>query len=139
MISSTTEFRVRYSETDQMGRVYYANFLVYFEVGRTHLIRQHWKPYSNLEKEGYFLPVLEARCRYHHPIGYDDLIHIETKLSFSRPTILHFEYALTNPETSALIAEGFTEHCFMHRDGKPRRAPSELYRLVKQGAGEQYG
>jgi acyl-CoA thioester hydrolase len=90
MLKSTEDFRVRYSETDQMGRVYYSNFLVYFEVGRTHLIRQHWKPYSELEKDGYFLPVLEARCRYYQPVGYDDPLRIETTLTFPRPTILHF-------------------------------------------------
>jgi acyl-CoA thioester hydrolase len=134
MIASTTEFRIRYSETDQMGRVYYSNYLVFFEVGRTHLIRQHWKPYSALESDGYFLPVLEANCRYHHPIGYDDLIRIETHLSLARPTVLRFDYSLTCPEKSFLVAEGFTEHCFMNRDGKPRRMPPELFRMITQGA-----
>ena len=133
MIKGITEFRVRYSETDQMGRVYYANFMAYFEVGRTHLIRQHWKPYSQLEKEGYFLPVLEAGCKYHNPVGYDDLLRVETSLSFPRPTILHFDYIITQPDQSILVAEGFTDHCFMNREGKPRRAPAELYRLVNQG------
>jgi len=133
MLTSTVDIRARYSETDQMGRVYYSNYLVYFEVGRTHLIRQYWKSYSDLEKDGYFLPVLETHCRYHNPVGYDDLIRIESRLTFTRPTILHFDYVLTNPEKSFLIAEGYTEHCFMTRDGKPRRAPAELHRLVREG------
>ena len=136
MLQSTTEIRARYSETDQMGRVYYSNYLIFFEVGRTHLIRHYWKPYAELEQDGYFLPVLETGCRYYNPVGYDDLIRIESRLTFARPTILHFDYTLTNPEKSFLIAEGFTEHCFMNRDGKPRRAPAELYRLVKEGIGE---
>ena len=133
MIVSTTEFRIRYSETDQMGRVYYSNYLVFFEVARTHLIKQYWKPYSALELEGYYLPVLEANCRYHHPIGYDDLIRVEARLSLARPSVLRFDYSLTCPEKSFLVAEGFTQHCFMTRDGKPRRMPPELYRMITQG------
>ena len=134
MLKSNTEIRTRYSETDQMRRVYYANFLVYFEVGRTHLIRLYWKPYAELEKEGYFLPVLEAQCKYHQPVGYDDLLNIETILTFTRPTILHFDYHITAPELSLNVADGYTNHCFMNREGKPRRSPVELYRLVEQGA-----
>jgi acyl-CoA thioester hydrolase len=136
MLKNTTEFRVRYSETDQMGRVYYANFLVYFEVARTHLIRQYWKPYADLEKEGYLLPVLNASCKYHHPVGYDDLIHIETCLTMPRPTILHFDYIVKAPEYSVMVAEGSTEHCFIDTAGKPKRISQELALLIKEHPGE---
>ena len=136
MLRNTTEIRVRYSETDQMGRVYYANFLVYFEVARTQLIRKYWKPYSELEKEGYLLPVLKASCQYHHPVGYDDLIHIETYLTMPRPTILHFDYIVKALEYSVLVAEGSTEHCFIDTAGKPKRVPQELVQLIKEHPGE---
>jgi acyl-CoA thioester hydrolase len=119
-----------------MGRVYYANFLVYFEVGRTHLIRAHWKPYTELEKEGYLLPVLKAACEYHHPVGYDDLIQVETHLTLPRHTLLHFDYIATDPERSLLVAEGYTEHCFIHPDGRPRRVPPELYRMIKDSGSD---
>ena len=132
MITNTTELRVRYSETDQMGRVYYANYLVYFEVARSTLMRGHWKPYAELEDEGYFLPVLEAKCSYYHPVGYDDLIRIEAKLTLPRPTIMHFDYILIDVKRSRIIAEGFTEHCFMSREGKPRRIPPELHQLINK-------
>jgi acyl-CoA thioester hydrolase len=135
MLKSTTEFRVRYSETDQMGRVYYANFLIYFEVARTYLIRKYWKPYADLEKDGYLLPVLKANCQYHHPVGYDDLIQIEAHLTLPRPTVLHFDYIVKAPEYSVLVAEGSTEHCFIDKEGKPKRVPPELVHLIKEYSG----
>ena len=119
-----------------MGRVYYANFLVYFEVARTQLIRKHWKPYSELEKDGYLLPVLNASCQYHHPVGYDDLIQIETCLTMPRPTVLHFDYIVKAPEYSVLVAEGSTEHCFIDTTGKPKRVPQELVQLIKEQSSE---
>jgi len=136
MLKSTTEIRVRYSETDQIGRVYYANFLVYFEVARTQLIRNHWKPYSELEKDGYLLPVMNAGCKYFLPVGYDDLVRIETCLTLPRPSLLRFDYTIDNPRCLTLVAEGFTEHCFVGRDGKLRRVPRELVRLIKESTGE---
>ncbi len=139
MIKHTHEFRIRYSETDQMGRAYYANYLIFFEVARSNLMRHYGKSYAEFEKEGYFLPVLEAKCRYYHPVGYDDLIRIETCLSLPRPTILHFDYLLTDVKRARIIAEGSTEHCFMTREGKPRRMPPELYRLIKDNPDKANG
>ncbi len=139
MIEHTTEIRIRYSETDQMGRAYYANYLIYFEVARSTLMRSHWKSYAELEEEGFFLPVLEVKCRYYHPVGYEDLIRIEARLSLPRPTVMHFDYVLIDIKQSRIIAEGSTEHCFMTRDGKPRRIPRELYRLITEGFNETNG
>jgi acyl-CoA thioester hydrolase len=75
------EHRVTYAETDQMGFVYYANYLVYFEIGRTEYIRSSGMSYKQLEDLGYMLPVLEASCKYHKPAKYDDILTIRTKVT----------------------------------------------------------
>jgi acyl-CoA thioester hydrolase len=112
-----------------MGFVYYANYLVYFEVGRTSFVRQVWKPYSEIEKEGYILPVLSASIEYKNSASYDDLLTIETTLkSFSR-TRLQFDYQVFR-EDGTLLAIGHTEHCFLYPSGKPRRMPEELWEVL---------
>jgi acyl-CoA thioester hydrolase len=87
----TTEVRVRYAETDQMGVVYYANYLVWFEIGRVELLRSLGLAYSDLEKEHEtILPVVEANCRYKAPARYDDRITIETRPSLLRGSVIKF-------------------------------------------------
>src|ERR1700760_2672164 len=91
----TTEVRVRYAETDQMGVVYYANYLVWFEIGRVELLRSLGLAYSQLEKEHkLILPVVEANCRYRSPARYDDEILIETKPAMLRGSVLKFAYRI---------------------------------------------
>ena len=112
----TTEVRVRYAETDQMGIVYYANYLVWFEIGRVELLRSLGLAYSQLEKEHQcILPVAEARCRYRAPARYDDKILIETRPALLRGAVLKFAYrVLRKPaqegEAAELLAEGETVH-----------------------------
>src|ERR1700721_3015894 len=89
----TTEVRVRYAETDQMGIVYYANYLVWFEIGRVELLRSLGLAYSQLEKDHQcILPVIEATCRYKAPARYDDRILIETGPSLLRGSVIMFAY-----------------------------------------------
>ena len=117
-MSVTTEVRVRYAETDQMGIVYYANYLVWFEIGRVELLRALGFSYSLLEREHQcILPVIEARCRYHSPARYDDQILIETRPAMLRGSVLKFAYRILRKasnsqdgEESALLAEGDTVH-----------------------------
>ena len=91
----TTEVRVRYAETDQMGIVYYANYLVWFEIGRVELLRSLGLAYSQLEKDHQcILPVVEASCRYRSPARYDDQILIETRPSLLRSSVLKFAYRI---------------------------------------------
>jgi acyl-CoA thioester hydrolase len=111
----TTEARVRYAETDQMGIVYYANYLVWFELGRVELLRSLGLAYSQLEKEHEcILPVVEATCRYRSPARYDDEILIETRPSLLRGSVLKFAYRIlrkgSNGAEPALLAEGETVH-----------------------------
>ncbi|MGA3047154.1 MAG: thioesterase family protein [Terracidiphilus sp.] len=111
----TTEVRVRYAETDQMGIVYYANYLVWFEIGRVELLRSLGLAYSQLETDHQcILPVIEATCRYKSPARYDDQIVIETRPSLLRQSVVKFAYRIlrkaANGEEPALLAEGETVH-----------------------------
>jgi acyl-CoA thioester hydrolase len=112
----TTEVRVRYAETDQMGIVYYANYLVWFEIGRVELLRSLGLAYSQLENEHQcILPVVEASCRYRSPARYDDRILIETRPALLRGAVLKFAYriyrkASQEGKEQELLAEGETTH-----------------------------
>jgi len=111
----TTQVRVRYAETDQMGIVYYANYLVWFEIGRVELLRSLGLAYSQMEIEHkLILPVVEASCRYKAPARYDDQILIETSPSLLRGSVLKFAYrilrAADEGESPKLLAEGETVH-----------------------------
>ncbi len=112
----TTEVRVRYAETDQMGIVYYANYLVWFELGRVELLRSLGLAYSRLETDhGCILPVIQAHCRYRSPARYDDEILIETRPALLRGSVLKFAYqvyrkASHEGEERELLAEGETAH-----------------------------
>jgi acyl-CoA thioester hydrolase len=123
----TTQVRVRYAETDQMGIVYYANYLIWFELGRVELLRSLGLAYSRLETDhGCILPVIEARCRYRAPARYDDEILIETQPAMLRGTVLKFAYRIyrkldQKEKQRELLAEGETVHVVC--DGELRRKP----------------
>lgn len=122
----TTEVRVRYAETDQMGIVYYANYLVWFEIGRVELLRALGLTYNQLEIDHQcILPVIEASCRYRAPARYDDEILIETRPSLLRGSVLKFAYQVwrkaTDAEERKLLAEGETVHVVC--DGELNKKP----------------
>ena len=112
----TTELRVRYAETDQMGIVYYANYFIWFELGRVELLRSLGLAYSRLEKDhGCILPVVSASCRYRAPARYDDEILIETTPAMLRGSVLKFAYLIyrklnQKEKERELLAEGETVH-----------------------------
>jgi acyl-CoA thioester hydrolase len=112
----TTQVRVRYAETDQMGIVYYANYLVWFELGRVELLRSLGLAYSQLEKEHEcILPVVSASCRYRSPARYDDEILIETRPAMLRGSVIKFGYEIyrkpaNQGQMRELLAEGETVH-----------------------------
>jgi acyl-CoA thioester hydrolase len=114
-MSTVTELRVRYAETDQMGVVYYANYLVWFEVGRVEFMRSLGFDYKQMEMEdGCILPVVEANCRYRAPARYDDVILIEAGPVILKGSLLKFAYrvfrASNAREGQMLLAEGETVH-----------------------------
>jgi acyl-CoA thioester hydrolase len=128
----TTQVRVRYAETDQMGIVYYANYLVWFEIGRVELLRSLGLAYSQLETDHQcILPVVEATCRYRSPARYDDEILIETRPSLLRGSVIKFGYRLLRKEKEGkeptLLAEGETVHvvCDDQLNRKPLPAEHE--------------
>ncbi len=112
----TTEVRVRYAETDQMGIVYYANYFIWFELGRVELLRSLGLAYSRLETDhGCILPVVSAHCRYRTPARYDDEILIETRPAMLRGSVLKFSYEIYRKpghegKERELLAEGETVH-----------------------------
>lgn len=112
-----TEVRVRYQETDQMGVAYHANYLVWFEVGRTEFMRKIGMPYAEFEKGGLYLPVLKAYCEYKHAVRYDDLLTIITRLEQLQNVRLTFHYDVRRE--SKLLASGYTEHAFINEKGRP--------------------
>lgn len=125
---SMTTLRVRYAETDQMGVVYYANYLVWFEVGRTEFCRQHGFEYRDMEREdGLCIIVAEAQCRYKAPARYDDEILIKTRLTAVRRRVLVFGYEIYRQADNLLLAEGETTHVVVDHEGRPCPLP-EKYR-----------
>lgn len=114
------DFRVRYAETDAMGVVYYANYLVWFELGRTEWIRAHGATYRQFEEHGILLPALHASCDYRNSARYDDLVRVETTVTtFSRARV-GFAYRVlrVEPGPETLLVEGRTEHAFLSREGR---------------------
>lgn len=127
MISHTSEIRVRYADTDKMQFVYNGKYLEYFEVGRTELLRSLGLPYSEVEKSGYQLPLLEAGVTYKNPAKYDDLILVKATLKELYSPKVNIEYLITRKETEEIIAEGFTTHIFMNAETKKAVRPPKLY------------
>jgi acyl-CoA thioester hydrolase len=127
---SKSRFRVRYAETDQMGMVYYANYLVWLEVGRSDFCRECGFSYRDLEREEQaFLTVAEANCRYLAPARYEDEIAVETELSRVRSRVIEFTYRVKCGST--LLAEGRTLHVVIGSDGRPRSMPQRYLELLK--------
>ena len=117
------ELRVRYAETDQMGIAYYANYLVWFEVGRSEFCRQRDFSYAALESLGYKLVVTEVQCRYRNAARYDELITVRTKLKALDKRIITFGYEIVRKDKDKLIAEGESRHLCVDAAGKPKSLP----------------
>ena len=134
MISHKTEIRVRYADTDQMKVVYHGKYLEYFEVSRAALIRSLGLPYSELEKRGIFLPVVEAFAKYRRPALYDDLLFIEAIVSELPKATLKIKYQIFRDGEKEPLAEGYTIHSFLNvSTGKPTRPPSYFMQVLKNG------
>jgi acyl-CoA thioester hydrolase len=126
MLSNSTQIRVRYGETDQMGYLYYGNYALYYEVGRTHLIRELGLTYRELETQGIIMPVAELHSKYLRPALYDDLITVKTILK-ELPTDhkITFHSELYNEE-GALLNIGATTLVFLELPDKKRRPMPEV-------------
>jgi acyl-CoA thioester hydrolase len=124
--TNITRYRVIYGDTDQMGIVYYANYLRWFERGRSEFLRQIGLPYTAIEQQGFNFPVIEVTCRYIQPARYDEVIKIETTLAEIGRARLGFSYRIARESDDALLAEGSTSHACVSRSGRPVRLPKIL-------------
>jgi acyl-CoA thioester hydrolase len=122
--------RVRYAETDQMGMVYYANYYVYFEIGRAEYIRALGFPYRDMERDDdSFMVVAESHCRYRRSARYDDLLRIRTRVAESRRRSIRFAYEIVNDATGEVLATGETLHVVCNKEGRPKTLPEKYRRF----------
>ena len=120
------EIRVRYAERDQMGVAYYANYLVWFEVGRSEFCRERGFCYADLEASGYRLVVTDVNCRYRNAARYDEAITVRTWLKGMNRRMITFGYRILRKEKEEVIAEGETRHLCLDLSGKPKSLPAEF-------------
>jgi acyl-CoA thioester hydrolase len=129
--------RVRYAETDQMGVVYHANYLVWFEVGRVELMRALGVEYKRMEiEDDCQIVVADLRCRYHHPARYDEVLRIRTRIAESKNRVIRFAYELFRDADGQLLATGETTHIICGRNGKPKLLPQKYRSIFEAIAAE---
>jgi len=126
------ETRVIFGDTDQMGVVYYANYLRFFEGARAEYWRGLGRSYKDLEKAQVAMPVIEAHCKYKRPAHYEDLLHIQTEVTEMRGASLRFTYTVRRGPfpVQDVLAHGFTRHAVIGPDGRPMRIPDFVRELV---------
>lgn len=122
------EYRIIFGDTDQMGVVYYGNYMRFFEGARMSYWRALGKSYKDLEDAQVAMPVVEAHCNYKRPARYEDLIVVETEVSEIRAASLRFVYKVWRDDT--LLAEGYTRHAVIGPNGRPRALPDFMRALV---------
>lgn len=126
MDRNLTPYRIIYGDTDQMGVAYYANYLRWFEMGRTEFLRDIGIPYASVEKSGVYFPVTEVSCRYFRPAHYDERITIETTLTSLGGVTLTFCYRVYRRDDEVLLASGWTKHACVDPKGQITKMPPSL-------------
>jgi len=130
MPSHQTRVRVRYAETDQMGVVYYANYLVWMEVARVEFCKALGFCYRDMELEdGVLLAVIEAQCRYLYPARFDEEVIVETRIAEANSRVVEFAYEMRLADDGRKLATGSTRHIFCNREMRRVRLP-EKYRAA---------
>jgi acyl-CoA thioester hydrolase len=128
VIFNETKFRVRYAETDQMGVVYYANYLIWMELGRVEYCRAAGIRYKDMEvDEGVRLAVVDAHCRYMYPAHYDEEIIVKTWIARASRRMIEFHYEMRESQSARKLATGETKHIFLDSDMKPVKLPEKYY------------
>jgi acyl-CoA thioester hydrolase len=120
------DIRVRYAETDQMGVAYYANYLVWFEVGRSEFCRKRGFRYAELEALGYKLVVTDVRCCYRNSARYDETVVVRTRLKGVNKRMITFGYEVLRKDEEEVIAEGETRHICVDSIGKTKSLPDKF-------------
>ncbi len=132
-----TRLRVRYAETDQMGVVYHANHLIWFEVGRVELMREMGFSYRDMEREdGRFIAVAQVNIRYRAPVFYDEEILIRTRLATVRESVVIFSYELVKADGKTLVAEGETTHIVTDSKMKVAELPERYLTAFRAAIGK---
>jgi acyl-CoA thioester hydrolase len=130
-ITNVTPYRVIYGDTDQMGVVYYANYLRWFERGRSEFLRQIGLPYATIERAGFHFPVADVNCHYSQSAHFDEVIQIETELAEMGRASLSFNYRISRETDTGLLATGSTKHACIDQSGHVTRIPKILEDAVK--------
>ena len=125
------EYRTLYADTDRSEIVYHANYLRYFEFGRTSLMRDVAYSYKEIEASGYVYPIIDMGITFYQPLFYDDLMHIHTRPSHLERVRLQFDYIITHAEKGNIICKGFTKHCALNLSGKPVAVDQKTVHLWK--------
>jgi len=120
------DIRVRYAETDQMGVAYYANYLVWFEVGRSEFCRERGFRYVDLEVLGYKLVVIDVHCRYRSSARYDETVIVRTRLKEANRRLITFGYQILRKDRGEVVAEGETKHICVDSNGKTKSLPEKF-------------
>lgn len=131
---NVTPIRVNFSDTDAMGVVYNANYLIWCEIGRTQLIREWGLPYTEFARRGINVPVAEAHLRYLVPARYDDVVLVETTVKEFSPARITFGYRMLREGDGKLLCEGYTMHGFINAEGRPvaiSKAAPDLYQAMQ--------
>ena len=131
MISSSTQIRVRYAETDMMGVAYYSNYFIWFEVARVHLLDEMGHSYREIERDGYRLPVLEAHARYLLPTRLDDVVTIKASI-LEKPGLVRLRIDYEAFCGDLKICTGYTKHAFVDSQGRPTRAPENFIQILNE-------
>lgn len=133
MIRHQTQIRVRYADTDQMKMVYYGKYFEYFEQARSEMLRAVGFPYSEIEKSGIWLPVIEAFAKYRRSARYDDMITVESLLDELPVARVRISYKIFVGDDREAIVEGYTVHSFLNAStGKPTRAPAQFLQVLEE-------
>jgi len=127
-----TRSRVRYADVDQMGVAYHANYLRWFEVGRSEMFRSLGLPYRAIEEKGVLMPVSEVFCKFVSGARYDELITIETRLDPSVRGGMKFNYRIFSENGDTLVARGYTKHAFVDGSGRVVRPPAFLRQVLSE-------
>ena len=128
-MTGEVQIRVRYAETDRMGLLHHANYLVYFEQGRTELLRQTGRSYKDVEDQGFYLVLAKVEVRYRQPARYDDLLTLRTTVTRTTPVRIEHRYEVLRG--GQLLAEGSSTLACVDRDGKLQAMPEWLHQSVK--------
>jgi len=126
MATNKTEHRVRYSDTDHFGVVYYARYLDWFEAGRTEILRDKGVTYADLEKKGLFAPVVEIKVNYKKPARYDDIVVLETSVENVGNSSVKFVYKVFDKGSGELLCEAYTVNVFINKEMKSVRIPDDV-------------